>query len=205
MPRKRDDAGKCLDAALTLAANAGWNNVSLYDIAEESGLAVADVRKAVGGRRGLLAEIAKRADEAMLAAVDEDWREESIRDRLFTLVMARLDFLRDRREGLRAILAGLPGDPVTALIAAAGPGMSSMRLTLEAAGVPTGGIRGNMGARALGLAYAAVLRVFLDDETEDLSKTMAALDRRLGSLERLAERVRGGFRPRRTETVEEAE
>ncbi len=43
MARKRDDAGTCLDAALTLAATRGWNNTTLYDIAEESGLTAATV------------------------------------------------------------------------------------------------------------------------------------------------------------------
>jgi ubiquinone biosynthesis protein COQ9 len=191
MARKRDDAGKCLDAALTLAAAKGWNNTTLFDIAEESGLAIAEVRAAVSGRHGLLCTLAERADQAMLLAVDADWREESIRDRLFTLLMARFDFLKDRREGMRAILAGMPADPGSALAAAAGPGLSSMRLMLEAAGLSSAGPRGAMRARALGVTYALLVRTFLDDDTEDLSRTMAAADRRLADLERLASRGRG--------------
>jgi ubiquinone biosynthesis protein COQ9 len=188
MARKRDDAGTCLDAALTLAATRGWNNTTLYDIAEESGLTAAQVRDAVGSRHGVLRTLAARADQAMLATVDADWRDESVRDRLFTLLMARFDYLRDRREGLRAIIAGVPGDPGGALAAAAGPGLSSMRLVLEAAGLSSSGVRGALRARALGVAYALIVRTFLDDDTEDLSRTMAAVDRRLGDLERLARR-----------------
>jgi len=191
MARKRDDAGTCLTAALSLAATAGWNNVTLFDIAEESGLSVAEVRAAMGNRSVVYRLLARRADDTMLSAVDQDWREESVRDRLFTLLMARFDYLRDKREGIRALAAAAPGDPVRALAAAAGPGLSSMRLTLEAAGLTTKGVRGALRIRALAIAYALVLRVFLDDETEDLSKTMAALDRRLGDLERLASRKPG--------------
>lgn len=199
MARKRDDAGACLDAAMTLAAIKGWNNVTLMDIAEESGLTLQQVRDAVGSRHGVLRTLAARADQVMLSAVDVDWRDESIRDRLFTLLMARFDYLKDKREGLRAMLAAVPGDPGAALAAAAGPGISSMKLTLEAADLSTAGIRGALRVRALGVAYALVVRTFLDDDSEDMSKTMAALDRRLSSLEQLASRTARRSARRETE------
>ena len=196
MARKRDDAGTCLEAALTLAAIKGWNNTTLMDIAGESGLTVQQVRDAVGSRLGVIRTLASRADQVMLSAVDADWQEETVRDRLFTLLMARFDYLRDKREGIRAIAASAPADIGHALAAAAGPGMSSMRLTLEAAGLSTSGLRGALRVRALGVAYALVVRVFLDDDTEDLSKTMAALDRRMGNLDRMASRWPGRRRDR---------
>lgn len=203
MPRKRDDAGKCIQAAMTLAAMTGWRNVSLYDIAEEAGLEVADVVDAVGSRHGVLRELVRRADRHMLEAVDQDWRDENVRDRLFTLLMACFDHLKPWREGLRAVMASAPGDPLAALAFVAGPGMRSMRLVLEAAGVSTAGPLGRMRARALGLAYIQVFRTFLDDDTEDLSRTMAALDRRLKRLETLAGRLRGNpFERRRLAPAE---
>ncbi|WP_416896158.1 MAG: hypothetical protein ACMVY4_11440 [Minwuia sp.] len=199
MPRKKDVTGACMDAALSLAAIGGWNNVTLYDIATEAGIEVGEAAKAIGGRNGALRHLTTRADEAMLAAVDEDWGEESVRDRLFALLMARFDFLKTRREGLRAVLAGLPGDPAVAVMTAAGPGLKSMRLALEAAGVTSAGLQGRLRARALGLAYASVMRTFLDDDSDDLSRTMAALDRQLGRLQNMAERFRFGRRRLRGE------
>ncbi len=72
--------------------------------------------------------------------------------------MARFDYLRDRREGLRAIIAGeCRAIPAGALAAAAGPGLSSMRLVLEAAGLSSSGVRGALRARALGVAYHALI------------------------------------------------
>ncbi|WP_417513107.1 hypothetical protein [Minwuia sp.] len=203
MARKRDDAGKCMDAALSLAAIGGWNNLTLYDIARETKLEIGDVVSAIGSRHGALAILAERADQAMLGAVDEEWDDESRRDRLFTLLMARFDFLRDRREGIRAVMAGLPGDPGTALRLLSGSGVRSMRLTLEAAGIPTGGVRGAIRIRALGAAYAAIMRTFLDDDSEDLSRTMAAVDRRLNGLENMAGRLK--FRAGRKGTEKAAE
>ena len=195
MPRKKDPVGPIIDATMQLAALGGWRNVTLYDIARESGLDVADVVAAVGSRTGIVSQIAARADAAMLSAVDDDWPDEAIRDRLFTLLIARFDSLKPHREGLRAVLASLPGDPMGALALMAGPGQRTMRLALESAGVSTGGIAGALRMKALGLAYARTFRIFLNDDSADLSKTMAALDKALSGLDRLAGRFRNGRSP----------
>lgn len=195
MPRKKDPVGPIIDATMQLAAMVGWRNVTLYDIARESGLEVAEVVDAVGSRNGIISQIAARADAAMLAAVDDDWPDEAIRDRLFTLLIARFDSLKPHREGLRAILASLPGDPMGALALMAGPGQRTMRLALESAGVSTSGIGGALRMKALGLAYARTFRTFLNDDSADLSKTMAALDKALSGLDRLAARFRRGRSP----------
>lgn len=195
MPRRKDPVGPIIDAAMQLAALGGWRNVTLYDIARESGLEVAEVVAAVGSRSGIIAAIAERADTAMLSAIDDDWPDEAVRDRLFTLLIARFDNLKPHREGLRAVLASLPADPMGALTLMAGPGQRSMRLALESAGVSTAGLGGALRMKALGLAYARTFRSFLDDDSDDLSKTMAALDKALAGLDRLAGRFRLGRSP----------
>ena len=57
---------------------------------------------------------------------------------------------------------------------------------LEAARLSTTGLRGALRVKALGLAYLATLRVFLRDDSPDMAATMAALDRNLSHLGRLA-------------------
>ncbi len=195
MPRKKDPVGPIIDATMQLAAMAGWRNVTLYDIARESGLEVAAVVDAVGDRMGVIRHLAARADQAMLAAVDDDWPDESVRDRLFTLLIARFDHLKGHREGLRAVLSSLPTDPGDAFVLMAGPGQRAMRLAMEAAGVSTAGIMGALRVKALGMAYARTFRTFLDDDSPDLSRTMAALDTSLSRLDRLAGRFRRGRSP----------
>ena len=59
-------------------------------------------------------------------------------------------------------------------------GLASMGWMLEAAGVSTVGLPGLARRRILVLVYLSVLVVFAGDESADLAKTMAALDRRLG-------------------------
>ena len=51
--------------------------------------------------------------------------------------------------------------------------------------MPTG-LRGALRVKALAVAYLATLRVFLRDDSPDMAATMAALDRNLSHLGRLA-------------------
>ena len=74
-----------------------------------------------------------------------------------------------------------------------------MRRVLEAADLPSGGLAGLIRCQALAVAYGQVVRVWLDDDTADQARTMAALDKHLSRLERLAR----GFGPRRATTDEE--
>ena len=55
---------------------------------------------------------------------------------------------------------------------------------LEAAGISASGLRGAFRIEGLGALYACALRVWLEDETADLSKTMAELDKRLSQIDR---------------------
>jgi hypothetical protein len=76
----------------------------------------------------------------------------------------------------------------------------SMAATLEAAGFSTTGCRGVLRIKGLSAIYLATLRVWLRDDSEDMAKTMAQLDKQLsrvdGFLGRLT-RYRAGKRSRR--------
>ena len=60
---------------------------------------------------------------------------------------------------------------------------------LEAAAIPSDGLAGAVQQSGLVALHAAVFRVFQEDETTDLSKTMAALDSRLKSAENLIQTI----------------
>ena len=72
-----------------------------------------------------------------------------------------------------------------------GAGMNrSMGWMLEAAGLDAGGPSGALRAKGLGVVWLAGLRAWEKDESEDLSATMAALDRALDQADRVARMLR---------------
>jgi len=87
----------------------------------------------------------------------------------------------------------LPTDPAAALATGARL-LRSIAWMLEAAGISTDGLGGLVAVKLTTAVYLATLRVWLRDETPDLAPTMAALDRRLRSIERWLGSIR---RPQR--------
>ena len=173
---------RILDAALAVAERDGWRKASLGAIAQEAGVPLHELYGEFRSRAAILGALMARTDASVLAGTSAPAADESPRDRLFEVLMRRFDALKPHRAALRAITRDLGSDPPTALCSAP-LFLRSMRWMLEAAGLSTAGLRGRMRVRALAILYLSVLRVFLRDDTEDLSKTMAALDRRLRQAE----------------------
>jgi hypothetical protein len=55
---------------------------------------------------------------------------------------------------------------------------------LEAADIPTGGVRGAIAVKLATAAYLSAMRVWQRDDSPDLARTMASLDARLRRIER---------------------
>ena len=184
------EAGKtALDAFLGLVAEKGFAAVTLRDVAGAAGLGLADLYRLYPDKTALVAAFVARVDAEVLAGTPSQGDpEETARDRLFDTMMRRYDALRPRKAVLGAIRAAAARDPL--LLLALGPAMRrSMAAMLEAAGVSSDGLSGALRQNGLLAIHYAVSRVFDQDETGDLSKTMAALDERLKTAEKWSQLV----------------
>jgi hypothetical protein len=101
------------------------------------------------------------------------------------VVMRRFDSLQSRREGTVAILRDLPCDP-PALLCLLPRFARSMAWMLEAAGISSVGLAGSLRIKGLALVYLNALRVWLEDDSPDMARTMAAVDKGLRRAEQLA-------------------
>lgn len=180
------DAERLIEAALGLAAETGWQQLSLAAAAQRAGVSLVSAYEAFPDKRALFDGIVGRIDRRVLfdgPAAAED----SPRDRLFEILMRRFDALQADRSGMVAILRGLPMDPLAALAAA--PALArSVAWILEAAGLSAQGIVGFMRVKAIAFVYLAALRVWLNDDSADMARTMAMVDRGLREAEGLARR-----------------
>jgi AcrR family transcriptional regulator len=180
-------AERLTKAALALVGERGWQAMSLVDVARRADVPLVECYRAIPDKVSLLCRLLAATDEAMLAGGPTD-PNEATRDRLFEVVMRRFDALQSRREGMVEILRALPFDPVSnvALL----PRLArSLTWMLQTAGIDTSGVPGSLRIKALGVVYLYALRAWIDDETPDMSRTMAALDKAL----RRAEQVAGRF------------
>ncbi len=174
----KTSADRLIDAALTLAAEKPWSRVDMAEIAAAAGLSLAEAYDAFPCRAALMRALVARHDRAMLADEDPALAEESRRDRLFDVIMRRLEAMRPHKAALRSMAMGASTDPGALL--ALGPSlMTSVGWMLRAAGAGAEGPLGFVRQHALALVYIAAVRAFFQDEADDLSTTMAALDKAL--------------------------
>jgi len=180
-------------AAFDLAAEKGWQRLSIAEAARRAGLALDRARLRFPGRGVLLLRFGRMADQAALAQAE---LEGPPRDRLFDLLMRRIDTLQAHRPGILALLGALPANPGLALFLTLA-NLRSMAWMLEAAGVSSTGPAGRLRAKGLLGVWLWTLRAWQRDTSADLAATMAALDRALGEAERWAGRLpgSGGARP----------
>ena len=169
---------RVLDAALKLASGMRWRDVSMEMIAEESGASLGRVYELFPSRMALLNAFIRRTDKAVLAGHDFGDASEPVRERLLDVIMRRLDALAPYKDAVASITRDLGRDP-GALLCAGPAFMNSMAWSLEAAGVSASGLPGIVRTKGLAAIYLSAIRVWLRDDTQDQSETMAYIDKNL--------------------------
>jgi AcrR family transcriptional regulator len=214
-PRERIIAG-----FMALLSEQSIERIGLAEIAERAGVTLADLRGEFGTPLAILAAHIKELDRKVLAEVDPDMAEESPRERLFDVLMRRLELLGDHKAAVRSLLRSARRDPPLALALNA-MAVRSQQWMLTAAGIGASGPKGMVRSQGLALLFANVLRTWVDDDDAGLARTLAALDRELARGQRFAgllddlcripeaacnlrKRMRGSRRGRRTRDEAEA-
>jgi ubiquinone biosynthesis protein COQ9 len=175
-------------ALLELVETQGWIDLSFAEIAEKAGVPIAEAHRIYPSKTAVLLGLTRAIDERILNSLAADPLEGSPKDRLFDIVMRRFDVLKSDREAYRRLMRQLPATP-SAFAAVVCQLRRSLSLTLETAGISASGLKGALRLKGLLAIYLAGLRAFASDESDDLSKTMAEIDKRLGQAEKNSEMV----------------
>ena len=176
---------RAVAAALDLASRMGWEMVTMTDIADKAHTSLADLSEIFDDKTDILAAYGRRIDKTVLERAGGADPSMPERDRLFDLLMERFDVLNENREAVLSILKSFTSDPKQAVISLPHLGRS-MAWMLEAAGIETSGVKGAARVTGLAFVYLNTLRHWSRDDSADLSKTMAALDKSLSRAERWA-------------------
>lgn len=202
LARMESDRGKIVEAFMDLLAEQSIEEIGFPDIAERAGVSLADLRGEFGSRMAILSAHIKDIDREVLAADSTDMAEEGPRERLFDVLMRRLEAQEPYKESIRSLLRSARRNPGLAC-ALNGLAMRSQRWMLAAADISSSGPVGTARAQGLALLYGQVLTTFIDDDEPGYPRTMAALDRALargqwwiGLFDRMC-RLVPGCRPRR--------
>ena len=176
------------DAFWKLVAEQGWHRLTLNAVAAEAGMSLAELREKVPHKGALPCLFARSVDQAVLRGTPAT-STGTARDRLFDVLMQRIDVLQPHRDGLIRMGKEMRTDPLLALMLA--PQMAaSMSWMLEAARIDTSGITGALRVKGLCAVWIATLRAWEQDEGSDLGQTMAGLDKALDRAEQVGRTLR---------------
>ena len=175
MPKKAKSSPKSTEnarialAALRLANEKGWQAVTLDKVAK-----AAKVKITLKSSYDLVGIIAATLDDAAWAAITPQG---SAHDRLFDLLMARFDELQKHRRAITSMAKTARSDKKLSCMLGKATIDGVYRL-IEKSGL-TEPARPILAAGLLAI-YGWVFLVWQRDDSRDMAKTMAALDRALG-------------------------
>ncbi len=176
----KDIQENVVEVALRLSAEKGWSSLSIADIAYEMDMSRSEMNLYFYDKDDILYALGKFIDSRVMAAeIDID---APVKDRLFEILMERFDVINEYRDGIKSIISSFKCSPKSLIFSFPHIG-KSMAMMLEACGENVDGIRGAIKIAGLSGIYLNCVRVWIDDETPDMSKTMACLDKSLGRAE----------------------
>ena len=167
-----------IEALMELAGERVWEDISISDIAARANLSLADFRDHYPSKGAILAGFSRKIDRIVLDKTSNDLADEPAKERLFDVLMRRLDALAPYKHGLDGVAEWLARAPMAAA-SVNRLEVNSMRFMLEAAGIESEGPVGAIKVQGLALLWARVLRAWFRDDDPGLSTTMALLDKEL--------------------------
>jgi len=141
------DREKIIAALMALLAEKRFEQIGLAEVAGEAGLKLSQLRAEFGSTLAILAAHIKEIDRAVLAGGDVDMAEEPARERLFDVLMRRLEALAPYKEAIRSIMRSARRSPGLA-VALNAMAVRSQHWMLEAAGIRASAPRRAAGARS---------------------------------------------------------
>jgi AcrR family transcriptional regulator len=185
-PQQKPAREQIVASFMDLLGEKRFEEIGYAEIAKAAGISLAELREAFGSKLAILAAHIKEIDRQVLAEHDsEAAAEETPRERLFDVLMRRIELLEPHKAAVRSLISSSRRDLGLA-VALNQLAVRSQQWMLTAADVDASGSRGLMRAQGLALLFASVLRTWVHDDDPGHARTMAALDRSLARGQRLS-------------------
>lgn len=183
MARQTNSTTATITALLNLAGKSGWAAVTPTKLA----IAAKITEQAAATFLTTPTQTMRAIADFVTAAAAQNYRHDkrgSTREALFEILMLRFDVLQRHRAGFLALQQAARRDPrlTAALAQAIYPQCDAILRLAQITAEPPINLLQQAG---LGAIYGAALCVWKRDDSPDLAKTMAALDRQLRRTEQL--------------------
>jgi AcrR family transcriptional regulator len=175
---RADPRAIAIDALMALVAEYGWKDVELPQVAERAGMPLSALRDLFPSKGAMLAGFGRMLDKAVLDTANPDLVGEPAQERVFDLMMRRIDAMVPYKPALLEIRRAIRSDLVSAA-ALNRAALNSWRYMLGSVGIPVEDELGMLKIQGAVIVFARTADTWLDDTDASMAKTMARLDKEL--------------------------
>ena len=179
-----------IDTTLSLAGELGWPSVTLQLIGKTANVPLSEVSAIFSSKWDILEAFRERTDLLLTAGKSANLSGQSAKDRLFDILMARIEIIEPWKAGIGSIARHAVAQPITGIRLFTSLNKSMERM-IEHVNAKIQGPGKLIQSRGLTLIYLLVLRRWIGDHSSDLGPTMAELNERLISADQLLSRICG--------------
>ena len=179
-----------IDTTLSLAGELGWPSVTLQLIGKTANVPLSEVSAIFSSKWDILEAFRERTDLLLTAGKSANLSGQSAKDRLFDILMARIEIIEPWKAGIGSIARHAVAQPITGIRLFTSLN-KSMECMIEHVNAKIQGPGKLIQSRGLTLIYLLVLRRWIGDHSSDLGPTMAELNERLISADQLISRICG--------------
>ena len=184
--KSSDKKFNLVKSSFNIIEKSGWKSFSLQKLSETEKIPINEINFFFKSEITILAEFSKMIDIKVEKSFDyEELTNTSVKDNLFELIMLRLEFMQPYRNALKSIKSSFKSDPLVAKSVAKNV-MNSLDFYLELTNAFNDSFLDIFKKKSIFLIYSYIFMIWLEDDSDELSKTMSELDRLLTFSEKIA-------------------
>ena len=184
--KSSDKKFNLVKSSFNIIEKSGWKSFSLQKLSYAEKIPINEIKIFFKSEITILDEFSKMIDIKVEKSFDyEELTNTSVKDNLFELIMLRLEYMQPYRNALKSIKSSFKSDPLVAKSVAKNV-MNSLDFYLELTNAYNDSFLDIFKKKSIFLIYSYIFMIWLEDESDELSKTMSELDKLLTFSEKIA-------------------
>ena len=173
-------------SSFNIIEKSGWKAFSLQKLSYSEKIPIKEIKLIFKSEIQILDEFSKMINIKVEKSFDyEEIQNTSVKDNLFELIMLRLEFMQPYRNALKSIKSSFKSNPLVARSVTKNV-MDSLDFYLELTNALDDSFFDIFKKKSIFLIYSYIFMIWLEDNSEELSKTMSELDKLLTFSEKIA-------------------
>ena len=184
---------KLINAAFQMIEKQGWQKFSLKRLADEKKISIVEVNQIFRKKEDILKEFSSMIDLQVEKNFDfRDLENSSTKDNLFELIMLRLELMRPYKKALKNIILALRSN-LSMIKSVSFKILNSLDFYLELTNAYDGSFFDIFKKKVILFIYTQTFVVWINDDSEEMSKTMSELDKMLSFSEKITNSFKDYF------------